>query len=179
MQELKSKTECRNVNWDGLKVPASARIEFSTANRTVEVDGVEKKYRIVFPVLLPKTDVNISTFFGDMENLGYDTKAILRNGFVLHFSKLFVPAPDKLTPNKTDKKKNMPADYVGVFLAGLSQEELLKVVGENKAVEAAKKHFEENNIANKPVDFYFVSDELSEALKRDLNSFFSNEKKNK
>ena len=178
MQELKSKTECRNVNWDGLKVPASARVEFSTANRTVEVDGVEKKYRIVFPVLLPKSDVDISTFFEDLEKLGYDTKSILRNGFVLHFSKLFVPAPDKLVPSKS-AKKTMPADYVGVFLAGLSQEELLKVVGENKAVEAAKKHFEENNMANKPVDFYFVSDELSEALKRDLNSFFSNEKKNK
>ena len=180
MQELKSKTECRNVNWDGLKVPASARVEFSTANRTVEIDGAEKKFRIVFPVLLPKGDVDISTFFGDLEKLGYDTKAILRNGFVLHFSKLFVPSPDKLVPSKSATKKNMPADFVGKWLASLSPENLQSVVSKpTEITEKAKSAFEENNESGKPADFYFVSDELSDELKRDLNSFFSNEKKNK
>lgn len=179
MQELKSKAECKNAKFEGLKIPSTAKLEFSTANRTVEVNGEEKKYRILFPVLLPKGDISISEFFGDMEKLGYDTKAILRNGFVLHFSKLFVPSPDKLVPSKSDKKKTMPADYVGKFLASLSQEDLLKIVGENRTIEAAKEHFEKNNIADKPADFYYVSDELSEALKKDLNSFFSNEKNNK
>ena len=72
----------------------------------------------------------------------------------------------------------MPADYVGTFLASLSQEELLKVVSENRTIEAAKEHFEKN-MADKPAEFYYVSNELSDELKRDLNSFFSNEKKNK
>jgi len=90
-----------------------------------------------------------------------------------------VPAPDKLTPNKTDKKKNMPADYVGVFLASLPKEELLRIVAENKAVETAKEHYEKNNMADKPAEFYYASDTLSDELKRDLNSFFSNEKNNK
>lgn len=180
MKELKSKRECLEVSWDGLKVPASAKIEFSTANRTVEVDGAERKYRIVFPVLLPKTDVEISTFFEDLERLGYDTKSILRNGFVLHFNKLFVPAPDKLVPSKSATKKTMPADFVGKWLASLSPEDLQSVVSKPAEItEKAKSAFEENNESGKPADFYYVSDELSEALKKDLNSFFSNEKNNK
>lgn len=179
MKELKSKAECRDVNWTGLKIPASAKVEFSTANRTVEIDGAEKKYRIVFPVLLPKSDVDISTFFADLERLGYDTKSILRKGFLLYFSGLFVPSTDKLVPSKSDKKKTMPVEYVGVFLASLSKEELLQITAENRTIEAAREHYEKNNMADKPAEFFFVSDKLSDELKKDLNSFFSNEKENK
>ena len=74
----------------------------------------------------------------------------------------------------------MPADFVGKWLASLSPEDLQSVVSKpTEITEKAKSAFEENNESGKPADFYFVSDELSDELKRDLNSFFSNEKNNK
>ncbi len=104
-----------------IKTTEKTQLQFKTAYRTVEVGkGETKQLRIPYPILIPSIDVTAGEYLEDVNNLGYDSKAILRNGIVLTFIKEFVPAG--LQPTKGTKAKNPPADYIDSYLGKLTPE---------------------------------------------------------
>jgi len=116
--QLKTVAEVKQ-HFAGVKQTKNVQICFKTALRTV--DGKDKKQNIPYPVLLPANGTKVSDYFADIEKLDYDAKDILKTGFVLYFSKKFVPASSVLMPSRSPKAKNCPDSFYDNFIAELSK----------------------------------------------------------
>ena len=163
MQKLSEVSEIKKA-FRHVKQTENIQIVFKCARR--DLPKKQGKKYVLFPVLYP-VENRVAEYFVDMAKLGYDTGALLRNGFVLFCNKLFVPAD--LVP-KGLRPKNPTVEFENQLVKNLTPETFIKVK-ENWSgyVRSQWNEAEAEDIIS---DFYYVDDEMGKDMNKFANAVF-------
>ena len=172
MKMLRSISEVKE-HFDFVKVTERVQVCYKAAYRKIPGLPLDDKKRVPYPVLLPTEGTNCSEYLKDLEQLGYNTIQILKQGIVLYFNGFYVP--NDLAVKKVKGKnptEGFTAQFQVSFIKGFETIEELQA-GLVNFPTLLKQAWNEQDITQITPEFCYIDDKLAKELNDQTDAVFA------